>query len=838
MGGAFDSIGGQTRGRFARLANDTPAIQNLGVTRTSVTWSRSGAEPQLSRVSFEQSTDGVNYTPLGNGTRVGTSNDFTLAGQNLTVQQNLYIRARGVYRTGHDNSSDSITESVRNVFLPPALHLAFAQQPTNTPEHGTITPAVTVQILDASNTLVNSTAAVTIGFGSNPSSGTLAGTKTVSAVNGTATFNNLSIDKLGTGYTLNAAGTNLTGAVSNPFNITANAPSNIQATAGAGQSAIINSTFATALQAKVTDVNDNPVSGVVVTFNAPANGSSGTFANNTTTNTAMTDTNGVATAESFSANGTAGLYSVSASINGGSTSTSFNLINAKANQTIVVTTHAPVGATYNTQFSVAAASSVGLPVSYSSSGACANNGATFTMNTGTGICTVNYTQAGDANHNAAQPTTETVTAQKAAQAITFDAIADKVFGDSDFAVSASSSSSLPVGFAAAGQCTISGLNVHISGAGGCTLTASQAGDSNYNSAPEVALSFQIAKASTTTQLSFAAGSGQGGSFTASVTSAAGVPNGTVTFKNDGIVIATCSDVALTSGQASCLTSAIPAGTHTFTAEYFGEANFNASIGTFLGGQMGSVFEFSQVTYVVAERGGSAMINVRRTGDLTLASSVDYATDDGSISSIAVPCSMVTGTALERCDYTRAAGTLEFAANETEKSFVVLVNDDSYADGTEATLLKLSDPSAGATLGAQATATLQITDDVPESVDNPVDDDASYVRQHYHDFLNREPDPEGLSFWTNNIALCDTEGCSERKRGDTSAAFYLSIEFQETGYLVQRFYKTAYGDATGASTLGGPHQLSVPIIRLREFLHDTQEIGRGSNRQSGGLAAAA
>src|SRR6185436_5551374 len=135
-----------------------------------------------------------------------------------------------------------------------------------------------------------------------------------------------------------------------------------------------------------------------------------------------TDANGVATAASFTANGTAGLYSVLASINAGSTSTNFGLTNAKANQTIIVSTHAPAGATFNTQFSVAATSSVGLPMSYGSSGACTNNGATFTMNTGTGICTVNYTQAGDANYNAAQ-LTENVTAQKAAQAITFDAIA-------------------------------------------------------------------------------------------------------------------------------------------------------------------------------------------------------------------------------------------------------------------------------------------------------------------------------------------------------------------------------------------------------------------------------
>jgi hypothetical protein len=97
--------------------------------------------------------------------------------------------------------------------------------------------------------------------------------------------------------------------------------------------------------------------------------------------------------------------------------------------------------------------------------------------------------------------------------------------------------------------------------------------------------------------------------------------------------------------------------------------------------------------------------------------------------------------------------------------------------------------------------------------------------HYLDFLNRLPDSEGHAFWSNEITVCGSNQlCIDNKRVNVSAAFYLSTEFQNTGYLVERLYKTAYGDATGTSTLGGPHQLEVPIVRLREFLHDTQEIG--------------
>ncbi len=108
--------------------------------------------------------------------------------------------------------------------------------------------------------------------------------------------------------------------------------------------------------------------------------------------------------------------------------------------------------------------------------------------------------------------------------------------------------------------------------------------------------------------------------------------------------------------------------------------------------------------------------------------------------------------------------------------------------------------------------------------NPIDDAQYFVRRHYLDFLNREPDQSGFAFWTREILACgDDAGCIEVKRINDSASFFLSIEFQETGYLVYRFYKTSYGNLPNAP---------VPI-RLIEFLPDTQEIGQDVIvRQSG------
>ena len=104
----------------------------------------------------------------------------------------------------------------------PATKLAIVQQPGATSAGATMTPAVTVAIQDAGGTTVTSaTNAVTIAIGTNPATGTLSGTKTVNAVNGIATFANLSINNAGTGYTLVASAGGLTSATTNAFNILA-----------------------------------------------------------------------------------------------------------------------------------------------------------------------------------------------------------------------------------------------------------------------------------------------------------------------------------------------------------------------------------------------------------------------------------------------------------------------------------------------------------------------------------------------------------------------------------------------------------------------------------------
>ena len=156
----------------------------------------------------------------------------------------------------------------------------------------------------------------------------------------------------------------------------------------------------------------------------------------------------------------------------------------------------------------------------------------------------------------------------------------------------------------------------------------------------------------------------------------------------------------------------------------------------------------------------------------------------------------------------------------------------FVEGPETLTLTLSNLTGGAgftTVGAtSSTATLTITDDVTEPATNPIDDTDTFVRQQYRDFLNRAPDASGLAFWKDNIDKCNDSArrpagltvaqCIEVQRINTSAAFFLSIEFQNTGYFVERVYKAGFGDIS-------PPTVPVPV-RFTNFIADTQQVGNG------------
>lgn len=114
VGGGFTRLGEISRVGIGRLAATSPATQMLGVSanRTTVTWTRGGSTGELSAVVFEQSSDRVTWTRLGEGTRVANSSNWQIGGLNLPAGGVFYIRARGIAPSTVGTSS-GIYELVR-----------------------------------------------------------------------------------------------------------------------------------------------------------------------------------------------------------------------------------------------------------------------------------------------------------------------------------------------------------------------------------------------------------------------------------------------------------------------------------------------------------------------------------------------------------------------------------------------------------------------------------------------------------------------------------------------------------------------------------------------------
>src|SRR5579859_5227182 len=205
IAGCAGSGNSVTIGPPAKLAF---AVQPGGVAAGSsitVTVSIEDASGHVVTTATNQVTIAIAANP-SSGTLSGTATATAAAG--IATFPNLSINNAG---TGYTlaASATGLTAAVTapfNVIGAPAK-LAFSVQPANVAAGSPIAPAVTVSIEDVNNNVVASaTNQITIAIGTNPSSGTLSGTAQANAVAGVATFSNLSLDKVGTGYTLTASG--------------------------------------------------------------------------------------------------------------------------------------------------------------------------------------------------------------------------------------------------------------------------------------------------------------------------------------------------------------------------------------------------------------------------------------------------------------------------------------------------------------------------------------------------------------------------------------------------------------------------------------------------------
>ena len=235
-------------------------------------------------MSFNTSTGAFTGTP----TTVATATTYTITATNST---------------GSTTRTFSFTVTAAS-----ATAAAITTQPTGASSGSVLGTQPVIRIVDASgNTVTTSSVNVVASIASG--TGTLTGTTTVAAVDGIATFTNLVITGTAGSFTLTFTPTSLTPATSNSFTLSARATL-IAINAGNSQSANARAAVSTLPSVIVTDADNNPVSGVSVTFAVASGGGSITGATRTT------NASGVATVGSWTLGASAGANTLTATSTG------------------------------------------------------------------------------------------------------------------------------------------------------------------------------------------------------------------------------------------------------------------------------------------------------------------------------------------------------------------------------------------------------------------------------------------------------------------------------------------------------------------------------------------
>ncbi|MEP6569539.1 MAG: DNA/RNA non-specific endonuclease [Acidobacteriota bacterium] len=159
-----------------------------------------------------------------------------------------------------------------------------------------------------------------------------------------------------------------------------------------------------------------------------------------------------------------------------------------------------------------------------------------------------------------------------------------------------------------------------------------------------------------------------------------------------------------------------------------------------------------------------------------------------------------GGAQTRKTITDADGNYRFAAVQTTGFYTVTPSRANYSFSPGERSFTQQGNNTEATFTGSPVA----------NVSNPLNTSEFFVRQHYLDFLGREPDESGFNFWSDQIRSCGGDaGCVERRTINVSAAYFLSVEFQNTGGFVDGLYRASYSRAP----------------RFDEFMPDTRVVGR-------------
>ncbi len=502
--------------------------------------------------------------------------------------------------------------------------LSFVQQPTDTAQGSSITPATMVQLSENGSPFTGGTATIALTLNG---TGALTGSSSATAAaTGIATYSTLSVGAMGMGDTLtaslplNTADNTAISAVSNAFNVTAAGASTVTTVSGSGQTATIGSAFSQPLTVKVTDGNGNALSGASVTFSALSNGAGATLS----ATSAITGTAGTASITA-TANGIASstAYSVTATTSTGSTA--FVLTNSPASTTLTVVPSATTlvyGQPLTVKASiaptaVAGSSPTGVVKFYDGTAALsptvvvASASATDTLN-GVTVGTHSYQAqyAGDTNFAPSVLTQagSSVTITKAASTIvgppTPIVLTAGIGGNIQVTLAGQyrgtgvnlpgGSLSYTIGSGAAQSATITNGAATLlipadQPAGNYSIAVTYTGDTDYAAASPLNVQFSVTSAGTgstlvptTTSLKTSTATANPGAtvtLTATVlpTSGTTVPTGMVNFLSGTTAIGNATLNGL--GVATLTTTTLAAGSDSITAVYAGDSTFAGSTST-------------------------------------------------------------------------------------------------------------------------------------------------------------------------------------------------------------------------------------------------------------------
>ena len=393
---------------------------------------------------------------------------------------------------------------------------------------------------------------------------------------------------------------------------------------------------------------------------------------------------------------------------------------AKANQTITfgaqATPSRPFVASGTFAIAPVATSTSGLAITYVSatSTVCSVSGTTVTIIAG-GVCTINATQTGDANYNAATAVPQSVTITPAAQTITFGAQAGRTFSASPQAISplATASSGLAVTYSSltGAVCSVSGATFTTISLGSCTIAANQAGNANFTAAPQVTQTFAITQG-------------------AQVITFAGIPNlplgtapitvsATATSGLPVTVTSLTTTVCTSAGVNGTTITLIALGTCTLQGTQAGNANFSAataattSFTVIVPGAVSLTSSSNQSVYRSALVLTANVIGTNPTGTVTfrIATATGLEVLCAAVPLVSASASCPVPATLNTINSTTYTATYSGDANNptSTTSHVQLINANSVALNVVTTPIQ---PVVGATVTLRATvAGLTLTNKV-------------------------------------------------------------------------------------------------------------------------------